>query len=127
MRYYDHLATYQRNGFEVIVDKTWEDVAIRDCFDDSCYDIRDMEQKVESGELDWFMLRVRVLFEGHEFGSAYLGGCMYEDAKEVLTDGTAEDLIWEAMIQAKEEVQRLSHKLWALQMEMEYADAQPVE
>ena len=127
MRYYDHLATYERKGFEVIVDKTWEDIAIRDCFDDSCYDIRDMEQKVESGELDWFMLRVRVLFEGHEFGSACLGGCMYEDPKEVLTDGTAEDLIWEAMIEAKEEVQRLAGKLWALQMEMEYADAQPAE
>ncbi len=127
MRYYDHLATLEREGFEVIVDKTWEDISIRDCFDDSCYDIRDMEQKVECGELDWFMLRVRVLFEGHEFGSACLGGCMYEDAKEVLTDGTAEDLIWEAMVQAKEEVQRLAGKLWALQMEMDYADAQPAE
>lgn len=127
MRYYDELARYERKGFDVIVDKTWEDIAIRDCFDDSCYDIREMEQKVDSGELDWFMLRVRVLFEGHEFGSACLGGCMYEDPMEVLRDGTAEDLIWEAMIEAKEEVQRLAGKLWALQQEMDYADAQPVE
>ncbi len=119
MRYYDHLATYQRKGFEVIVDKTWEDIAIRDCFDDSCYDIRDMERKVDSGELDWFMLRVRVLLDGHEMGSACLGGCMYEDPKEVLTDGTAEDMIWEAMIQAKEAVWPLMRKLQAINEELE--------
>jgi len=125
MRYYDHLATLQRDGFEVIVDKTWEDVAIRDCFDDSCYDIADMEDKVNRGVLDWFMLRVRVQFEGHEFGSACLGGCMYEDPAEVLTDGTAEDMIWEALIEAKEEVGKLANKLWALQMELDFKDAQP--
>jgi hypothetical protein len=119
MRYYDHLATYERKGFEVIVDKTWEDVAIRDCFDDSCYDIREMEDKVERGVLDWFMLRVRVLLDGHEMGSACLGGCMYEDAKEVLTDGTAEDLIWEAMLQAKEAVWPLMRKLQAINEELE--------
>ena len=72
-KYYDELARFERNGFDVIVDKTWEDISIRDCFDDSCYDIRDMEQRVDRGELDWFMLRVRVLLDGLELGSAYPG------------------------------------------------------
>jgi len=104
MRYYDRLAEFERDGFDIIVDKSWEDIAIRDCFDDSCYDIRDMENKVNSGELDWFMLRVRVLVEGLELGSSYLGGCMYADAREVLKDGTAEDLIAEALDQARARV-----------------------
>ena len=104
MRYYDRLAEFERDDFDIIVDKTWEDIAIRDCFDDSCYDIRDMENKVNSGELDWFMLRVRVLVEGLELGSSYLGGCMYADAREVLKDGTAEDLIAEALDQARARV-----------------------
>lgn len=111
MRHYDHLATYQREGFEVIVDKTWEDIAIRDCFDDSCYDIKDMERQVNAGDLDWFMLRVRVLHKGHELGSHYLGGCMYKDAREVLADGTAEDCIWEAMHEAREEARKLVRSL----------------
>lgn len=101
-RYYDELARFEREGFDVIVDKTWEDIALRDCFDDSCYDIRDMESKVNSGFYDWFMLRVRVLVDGHELGTSYLGGCLYEDAREVLSDGTAEDLISEAMKEAVE-------------------------
>ena len=30
MRYYDHLATYERDGFEIIVDKSYEDLNPRD-------------------------------------------------------------------------------------------------
>jgi hypothetical protein len=110
MRYYDELATYERDGFTVIVDKTWEDCQIRDLFDDSCCDIKDLERKVNSGDLDWFMLRVRVLVEGLEIADQMVGGCLYADPKEVLTDGLAEDLIGEALIEAKRDVYRLSKK-----------------
>lgn len=114
MRYYDHLATYEREGFEVIVDKTWEDIDVAQCFDDTCYDIQDMRNKINSYDLDWFMLRVRVLFNGHELGSHYLGGCLYENARDVLTDGTAEDCIWAAMQEAREEARKLVGSLQRL-------------
>jgi hypothetical protein len=110
MRDYTELATYERDGFTVIVDKTWEDIALRDCFDDSCYDIADMERKVDRCDLDWFMLRVRVMVEELELGSHYLGGCLYEDAREVLKDGTAEDCIGEALYEAKREVYKYKQK-----------------
>jgi GH15 family glucan-1,4-alpha-glucosidase len=119
MRYYDELARFEREGFDVIVDKTWEEISLRDCFDDTCYDIRDMEDKVNSGFYDWFMLRVRVLVEGHELGSAYLGGCLYEDAREVLSDGTAEDQIFMAIEEARKEVYPLMRKLQAINEETE--------
>jgi hypothetical protein len=109
-RYYDELATYERDGFTIIVDKTGEDLSLRDCFDDSCFDINEMNEQVNCGDLDWFMLRVRVLVEGLEMGSHYLGGCLYKDAREVLTDGTAEDCIYGAMEEAKREIYRVSKK-----------------
>lgn len=118
-RYYDELARFEREGFDVIVDKTWEEISLRDCFDDTCYDIRDMEDKVNSGFYDWFMLRVRVLVDGHELGSAYLGGCLYEDAREVLSDGTAEDQIFMALEEAKKEVWPLMRRLQAINEEIE--------
>ena len=124
MQHYDELARYERNGFDVIVDKTWEDIDPRGQFEDS--DLDEIVEKINNDTYEWFMLRVRVLFDGHEMGSHYLGGCLYEDAREVLTDGTAEDCIEEAMAEAKEEVQRLAGALWAQQMEMDYADAQSV-
>jgi hypothetical protein len=90
------------------VDKTWEELSIKDCFDDTQFDIAEINHNIEHGNLDWFMLRVRVMVEGLELGSAYLGGCLYEDPKEILTDGTAEDFIAEAMVEAKSKVYRLS-------------------
>jgi hypothetical protein len=108
MRYYDTLAEFERDGYDIIVDKTYEELNPRDCFDDTQFDIAEINHNIEHGNLDWFMLRVRVMVEGLELGSAYLGGCLYEDPKEILTDGTAEDFIAEAMVEAKSKVYRLS-------------------
>lgn len=111
-RYYDTLAEYERDGYTIIVDKTYEDLNPRDSFDTD--DIEEIIKDIDRGHLEWFMLRVRVLVEGLELGSAYLGGCLYEDPNEILTDGTAEDFIAEAMKEAKSQVYRLSRKFTEL-------------
>ena len=107
-RYYDTIAEFDRDGFTVIVDKTYEDFNPRDHFESD--DMDEILRKIDNGTYEWFMLRVRVLVEGLELGSAYLGGCLYEDAREVLSDGTAEDFIYEAMKEAKAQVYRMSKK-----------------
>jgi hypothetical protein len=107
MRYYDTLAEYEREGFKIIVDKSYEDLNPRDCFDDTVTDIDEIIKDIDRGHLDWFMLRVRALVDGHELGSAYLGGMLYEDPTECLTDGSAEDMICEAIAEARKEAQRL--------------------
>jgi hypothetical protein len=53
------------------------------------------------------MLRARVLLDGHELGEHIVGGFLYEDARETLKDGMAEDLIYAAMEEAKTEARRL--------------------
>jgi hypothetical protein len=124
MKHYEELATYEREGYEIIVDKTWEDMDPKDSFDDECWNMKQMYADIESGKLDWFMLRVRVLVEGLELDSEYLGGCLYEDARECLTDGTAEDLITQSMANAKQQVYRLYKKFQDLSWEL---DAQGVD
>jgi hypothetical protein len=124
MRHYDELAVYERNGFDIIVDKSYEDLDPKDCFDDECFDIKEMYSDIESGRLDWFMLRVRVMVENIELSSQFLGGCLYKDAREVLTDGTAEDLIAEALVEAKRDVYRLYKKFQDISWEL---DAQGVD
>ena len=115
MQYYEELASYDREGFLVIVDKRWEDIDPRGCFDTE--DADEIVRKINDETYDWFMLRVRVLFDGHEVGSHYLGGCCYEDARDVLVDGTAEDCIAEALIESRRELKRLKEKLNALAFE----------
>ncbi len=107
MRYWDELARYEQDGFEIIVDKTWEDISPHDLFDDSVTDINEICRKIDSYDLDWFMLRVRAMLDGHEMGSHIVGGFLYEDAREVLKDGTAADLAHEAIAEAREEARRL--------------------
>jgi hypothetical protein len=120
-RHYEELAVYEREGYEIIVDKTWEDISVADTFDDTQFDIAEINHNIERGHLDWFMLRVRVLVEGLELDSEYLGGCLYEDAREVLTDGTAEDLIAQSLDNAKQQVYRLYRKFQDLSWELDAA------
>ena len=123
-RYYDEIASFERDGFFVIVDKSWEDLNPRDCFDDSVTDIEQMIKDINDCKLDWFMLRVRLLVDGHEMSSEYLGGCLYENARDVLTDGTADDLIATAMVTAKREVYRMYKKFQELSFNI---DAEGIE
>ena len=110
-RHYDELLNEQRGPFLVILDKTWEDLDPKDCFDDGIdeatglpiFDIEQMYKDINLGNLDWFMLRVRVFFDGVELASDYIGGFLYKDAREVLTDGVAEDMIYGAIEDAKKE------------------------
>ena len=112
IRYYDTLATYERDGFTIIVEKTYEDTHPRDSFVTD--DIDQICKDIDRGHLEWFMLRVRVLVEGFELATEHLGGCLYEDPNEILSDGTVEDIILLAMTTAKPKVYRLSKTLAAL-------------
>ena len=108
---YKTLQEFERDGFQVTVEVCAEDMSLQDCFDDSCYDIQDMVRKVDYGVLDWFQLRVRAHVVGVELGRAQLGGCLYADRSDVLTDGVAEDLVQEALDLARETVSKLRDEL----------------
>ena len=118
-REYDELATYNREGYEIIVEKTYEDTHPNDLFDDCVSDIKQLCEDIECGNLDWFILRVRVLVEGLEIGSSSVGGCLYKDAREVLTDGLAENEIDVALDEAKSQVYRLYKKFQDLSWELD--------
>lgn len=117
MRDYTEIAVIERNGLDIIVDRTYEDIDPRDHFDDC--DIEEICRKIDNGTYDWFMLRVRVMLAGHEFATEYLGGCLYEWNKvnDVMTDGVADDLIFQALGEAKEEIQRMQTIISALDLD----------
>jgi len=123
MQYYEELATYEREGYDIIVDKTYENMHPRDTFDDSCHNIDEICEKIDGGTYDWFILRVRVLVEGLQLGSSYVGGCLYYDAREVLTDGLAENEIDLALAEAKTQVYRLSKRFAGLSEQVDRESA----
>jgi len=127
MRYYDTLAEYNRAGFDIIVDKTWEDLPLEDLFDTSTdpdtgrpyYDVEQMARDIDSGKLDYFMLRVRAMYEDVELAVNYVGGFVYEDAAEVLRDGVAEDMIAETIEDAKKRVTQILQGLSKIPVDTE--------
>lgn len=109
-RHYDTIAELERDGFTIIVDKTWEDLDPKDCFDDTVTDIAELRDRIDAGVYDWFMMRVRVFYAGIELNSEYVSGLLYKDASEVMSDGTAEELIEQCLYYAKKEARQLSKK-----------------
>jgi hypothetical protein len=114
-QHYETIAQFTRGGFDIIVDKTWEDISPRDQFEMD--DVAEIERKIDDGTYDWFMLRVRVMLDGHEFGSDYLGGCLYEYAETVMTDGVAEQCVLTALAEARTELARMKEMLNAFAFE----------
>jgi hypothetical protein len=104
-RDYDEIDSFEHDGFTIIVDKTYEDLDPRDQFEDS--DLEEIIEKINNYTYEWFVLRVRVMVDEYEITSEHLGGCLYENPREVLTDGTVDDLVAQAMITAKREVYRM--------------------
>ena len=109
MRHWEELLCEERNGLTVVVDKSWEDIPLDHLFDTSIdpdtgkpyYDVKEMARQIDRGDLDYFMLRARVMYNELELGEHIVGGFLYEDAREVLKDGMAEDLIYAAEQEAR--------------------------
>jgi len=115
MRHYDELMREQRGPFTVVVDKTWEDLNPRDQFEDC--DIEEICTKIDNYTYEWFMLRTRVFFDDVELAANYLGGCLYENPKDVLVDGTAEDQIYQTLLEAKQPLIKLKEKFAAVDVD----------
>jgi hypothetical protein len=97
---------------EVELAWTYEDTSIAGSFDDD--DVKDLERQVDQGDLCWFIARVRILINDKEFGSAYLGGCLYESpgrAFEEGMNGSLEDMINIATTEALVEIKELKEIL----------------
>ena len=124
-RYWDILEERDVGQLRIVIDKSWEDLHPADCFDTSIdpdtgkpyYDIEEICSRIDSYDLDWFILRARVFYEDIELGDSIVGGFLYEDAREVLTDGTADDLVYEAMSEARKRASELKTAFMELEVD----------
>jgi hypothetical protein len=114
-RHWTKLGELKIDRFDVVIDKSWEDIHPGDLFDTSLdpdtglpyFDIDDICRKIDRCDLDWFILRARAFYKGIELASHYVGGFLYEDAMEVFADGTAQDLAEEAAHEAGKTIETL--------------------
>lgn len=114
MQHWETLAKLDREGFTIVIEKTWEDIHPRDCFDDTEYDIKEICEQIDRGDLEWFVARARVMVDDIELAYATIGGLLYNDSREFLTDGMSEDLIWDVLHEAKNRLTGLAKKFTML-------------
>lgn len=114
MTHYEEIVKFEKNGLTVIVDKTDETIPLDMTLDESVYDLNDIAEKIKNYTYEYFILRVRVMYKDYELESNTIGGCLYEDAKEVLTDGTADSLIEQTFKDAQERLKELALSLQEL-------------
>ena len=116
-RYWEVLEERDVGQLHIVIDKSYDELHPQHCFDESCYDIEDICRKIDAYELDWFILRARVFYEDVELGDHIVGGFLYEDAREVLVDGTADDVVYGAMEEAKKRAGELKTKFMELEVD----------
>ena len=99
--YFETIHETEIDGFQVIASVAPEtDFLPEDLFDDSIDDIDEIHRKINNGIYQWFFIRVQVMKSGNELGFSSIGGLLYEDPMEVMTDGTYADCLDEAMREA---------------------------
>ena len=106
-------------GFDIVFSISPEDIHPADCFDNSTdpktgkpyYDTDQMARDIDNGLLSWFIARVQAFKNGILLGSEYLGGNLYKDPTEFISDSGYYDDMKETVINhAKETIKKLTEE-----------------
>ena len=114
--YYHTVREFRHAQFDIIVDWTYEDSAIRNCFDDTVSNVEEMERRCDDGIDTHYIARVRAMYNGVEMGCSTLGSCYAydcspEDDINAGISGYLSDMIDEAVKEAQAEAARMLKRL----------------
>ena len=116
--YYHTVKEFRYAEFNVIVDWTYETCSVRDCFDETEEQYEEMERRQDAHLDTHYIARVRAMYDGVEMGSAHLGSCYAYDCspEDDINDGIGgylEDMVEEAIDEARSEAVRMLDRLKA--------------
>lgn len=115
---YTKVKEFRYAEFTVIVDWTYEDCSVRDCFDETEEQYAEMERRLDNYTDTHYIARVRAMYDNTEMGSAVLGSCYAYDCspEDDINDGMSgylEDMVEEAIDEARNEAVRMLDRLKA--------------
>ena len=117
MRDYYRVKNFKVDQFDVFVDWTYEDSSVRDLFDSEVSDIvDDMVRRCNDGTDTHYIARVRAMYDGVELGCATLGSCYARDCSpeddiNAGVSGYLEQMVEEALDDAREEAVAMLQRL----------------
>lgn len=108
MQHWETIHQETRDGFDIVFSITPEDMHPGDSFDPACFDIDQLCEDIDRGRYSWFIARVQALRAGVELASDYLGGCLYENPRDMMKPGDYfEDMVQTVIDEARAELPRL--------------------
>ena len=115
---YYTVKEFKVDQFDIIVDWTYEDCSVRDCFDETEEEFQEMERRLDAYLDTHYIARVRAMYDGVEMGSATIGSCYARDCspEDDINDGIGgylEDMVDEAVDQARTEAVAMLQRLKA--------------
>jgi hypothetical protein len=116
MRYYTTAKEFKVDQFDVIVDWTYEDCSVRDCFDETEEEFREMERRLDNEIDTHYIARVRAMYDGVEMGVDHLGSCYARDCSpeddiNAGIGGYLADMVDQAVDQARNEAVAMLQRL----------------
>ena len=118
MTYFTTVKEFRYAEFDIIVDWTYEDCSVRDCFDETEEEFAEMERRLNAHLDAHYVARVRAMYDGVEMGCDTLGSCYARECspEDDINDGIGgylEDMIEQAVDQARTEAVRMLDRLKA--------------
>jgi hypothetical protein len=83
---YELIHTEQYKGFDIKFYTTWEYEHPAMLFDESEWDLKELCQKIDDGDYVWFIAKVTASKHGIELADDYLGGCLYDNVQQFVTE-----------------------------------------
>lgn len=107
MQFYNILEERVIEKFNIIIDYTysWDHPYV--VFPKENYDVDIILKKIDNRQLEYFDLRVRVLFKGTEFARETIPNLLYKDAYDILKQEEMEDVVDSVIYDAKEKIVKL--------------------
>ena len=86
MNHYELIHEEQSEGFTIRFYAAPEDMHPRDMFDETVEDIPQLCRDIDSGRFAWFTAKVTASKNGIELASDYLGGCLYDNVIDFVSE-----------------------------------------
>jgi hypothetical protein len=108
MTHFESVYKETINGFEIDLSVTPENQA-PDWYFENDEQRDELYEKIDNGDLLWFVARVTASKNGIVLGTAYLGGCCYESINDFINEGGYwDDLVAEATTEAQAKIKLLT-------------------
>lgn len=111
---YTVIHSYELDQFTVEYAYAPDTTQLELVFDPSEDYYQELVERLENGEWEHFIARVRVLYDGREMAAEYLGSVVAADPEEwfgVDTDGQVNDMINRALDEARDEAVAMLERL----------------